>query len=52
MAWLAIEKGKEVIYDFDASRKDGTYYSFINLPDGTIEKLTGKKNPKEPIKYE
>jgi len=43
MAWLAIEKGIEVIYDRDENRNDGQYFNFIQLPAGTIEKLTGKK---------
>ena len=52
MAWVAIEKGKEVIYDRDQSRNDGNYFNFIELPDGTIEKLTGRKPEKlrEPYK--
>jgi len=50
MPWLALEKGKEVIYDRDETRSDGPYFSFIELPAGSIEKLTGL-NPaklKEP----
>lgn len=46
MPWVALEKGKEVIYDRDESRSDGIYYSFITLPDGSIEKLTGVKPEK------
>lgn len=52
MPWLAIEKGKEVIYDRDETRSDGVYFSFIELPSGSIEKLTGIKPEKlrEPYK--
>lgn len=46
MAWVAIEKGKEVIYDRDETRTDGLYFSFIELPAGSIEKLTGIKPEK------
>ena len=52
MAWLAIEDGKEIIYELDDTRLDGCHYNFIELPSGSIEKLTGKKLIKgdEPIK--
>jgi len=46
MAWVAIEKGKEVIYDRDETRSAGSYFSFIELPAGSIEKLTGIKPEK------
>jgi len=46
MAWLALEKGKEVIYDRDETRASGPYFSFIELPIGSIERLTGIKPEK------
>jgi len=46
MAWLALDKGKEVIYDRDETRREGPYFSFIELPAGSIEKLTGIKPEK------
>jgi hypothetical protein len=46
MAWLALDKGKEVIYDRDETRDSGAYFSFIELPAGSIEKLTGIKPEK------
>jgi len=52
MPWLALEKGKEVIYARDETRSEGPYFSFIELPAGSIEKLTGMKPEKlkEPYK--
>ena len=51
MAWLAIENGKEIIYDRDTTRGDGISFSFIELPRGSIKKLTGRQLKKgdEPI---
>jgi len=46
MPWLALDKGKEIIYDRDETRTDGQYFSFIELPAGSIEKLTGIKPEK------
>lgn len=50
MPFLALEKGKEVIYDRDETRTTGCYFSFIELPEGSIEKLIGinPKKLKEP----
>ena len=52
MAWLAIENGKEIIYSYDETRKDGCNYSFIELPPGSIEKLTVLKKITKPANYE
>lgn len=51
MAWLAIENGNEVIYDFDPERKGLNHYNFITIPKGTIKKLIGRKLTKrdEPV---
>jgi hypothetical protein len=44
MAKLLVDKeGREWISDHDDSRNDGTHFCFIELPKGSIEKLTGKK---------
>lgn len=55
MAKLAVDKnGKEWIYEQDDTRNDGIHFNFIELPPGSIEKLTGI-NPnklKEPYNLE
>ena len=54
MAWLAIHKGKEVIYERDETRRDGTHFNFIELPKGSIKKLINKNLEKgdEPFELE
>lgn len=42
MAFLAIQDGKEWIYEFDKDRTDTCKYNFIELPTGTILKLLGR----------
>jgi hypothetical protein len=44
MAKLAIDKDEhEWIYERDDSRNDGTFFNWIELPSGSIEKLIGRK---------
>lgn len=44
MAQLAIDKqGREWIFERDETRNDGTHFNWIELPSGSIEKLTGRK---------
>ena len=54
MAWLGIEKGKEIKIERLIKPVNGCYFSFTELPDGTIEELTGRKLTKydEPLKID
>lgn len=54
MAWLAIEKGKEIRIDRLPEPVDGCYFSFTELKKGTIKKMVGKTLTKydEPINLE
>lgn len=54
MAWLGIEKGKEIKIERLKEPVNGCSFSFTELPEGTIEKLTGRRLTKydEPLKIE
>ena len=52
MAFVGIDKaGREWIFEFDEKRTDSCSYNIIELPRGSIEKLTGRKLKRcsEPI---
>jgi hypothetical protein len=40
---LVDKEGREWICERDETRNDGTHFNFIQLPVGSIEKLTGRK---------